>query len=213
MFVFLLSLFILESKSFAYTAKEGNVSATIGPFYSRTNYEGSGTHPPSPILGGMGLIANGDTSDHGALEIAIFYMSKVYFREQTGDYLSERTQLLHITMGYRRYITERFSASLAFFSAYPMGDRKIVESSIAPGHELNTSVADNVKYGFDLSLQEELWQSGRYSVILDARYSLSTTSKTNEQGDHFGALIGVKYFIQEKQIQTRPSTSIPQPEP
>lgn len=182
----------------AYTPVEGNVSAFLAPYIYKTNFSGSSTGASSPLLGGVSLIAIGDISSKGSLELGMFHMNKVFFREEGGNYLGEKTQVIHITMGYRRYWNERYSCSLTFFSAYPMGDIHVVHNDFPPGSLIDTSARDYTDYGIDFAIQSELWKSEEVSVDLDTRYSRSFTSKPGENSDHYGFLLGVRYFIQGK---------------
>lgn len=193
----LICLAIAQS-TFAYTPQEGNVTAILGPFSSKTNFLKSQTDLEAPQMGGFGLIALGDINEKGSLEIAMIYMHKVYLRESGENYLAESVESIHITMGYRKWLSERFSASLTFFSAYPMGDPVTIYRKVSPGVSMDTSAQDLTEYGLDFSFQTELWASGRYALIFDARYSYSLTSKADERGDHYGALLGIRYLLQGK---------------
>ena len=183
----------------AYTPSEGNVSAYVGPFGYRTNFSGSETGAKTPDAQlGMGLVAFGDINKKGSLEVALILMEKIYFRQDQGMYMEEKTRITHIAMGYRRWLHEYLSASLTFYSAYSMGDVEVIHSDFAPGTEIPTSARDVTEYGFDFALQTELWHNDDYTVVADGRYSKSVTSKTGESGDHYGLLIGVQYQLQEK---------------
>jgi hypothetical protein len=209
---FFLSFFLFSSLAHSYTPKDGNISAILGPFFHRTAYEGTGDRPNSPILGGVGLIAMGDLNDYGSLELGFFHKNKVFFRDQDGDFLAEQSQIIHISMGYRYWQNPYLSWGIAFFSAYPMDQPKTVYSSIAPGHELDTSASDTVRYGFDFSIQGELWSHDRLAVVLDGRYSLPTSHKSNEHSMSYGVLFGLRYFIQGREPRhQRPSTPMPPP--
>ena len=201
---FLISILLLSEKTFAYTPKEGNVSAILGPFFYKTNFSGSPSGATSPYLSGTTLMAIGDISDHGSLELGIFYLNKIYFRERYGNYLAEKTQLVHITMGYRRWWTSYLSTSLSFFSAYSLGDVEIVHSDFQGVGEPTTSARDKTEYGFDAALQGEVWSLDRYAVDIDLRYSRSVTNQEHENADHYGIFVGLRYFIQEKQKAQKP---------
>lgn len=191
-----LILVALSENTFAYAPREGNVTALAGPFTSKANFAGSHLDLQAPQLGGFGLIALGDIDDKGSLEIGMIYMHKLYLRDVGPNHLVESMQSIHITMGYRRWLGERFSASLTFFSAYPMGDPEVIDQRLEPGFSMDTSAQDLTEYGLDFSLQTELWASGRYALVLDTRYSASLTSKKDERGDHYGALLGIRYLLQ-----------------
>lgn len=196
--VLFLLFFMLGLKVFAYEPQEGNVTATFGPFVSRTDYPGSDNIDNVPWFGDIGLIAQGDLNEHGALEIAMFHMHKAYFRNNGPSVLAESTELMHITMGYRYWISPLWSASLAFSSSYPMGKRHVIHNDFATPDTFNTSASDTVDYGFDFSIQTELWNEDRFSVISDVRYGLSITDKQDEKGSHYGLMLGLKYLVQEK---------------
>ena len=135
-------------------------------------------------------------------------MNKQYFRNLGSQYQGEETEEIHITMGYRYWVFPSFSIGLAFSSAYSMGDVRELHNDFRPATTIDTSASDRVEYGFDLSLQTELYSWDRFAVTLDGIYSLSVTGKPNEKADHYGALIGLRYFIQEKQVTEKPKTAI-----
>ena len=196
--VLFLLFFAIGLQSFAYEPQEGNVTAIIGPFVSRTDYQGHSKLAENPIFGNVGFMVQGDINTTGALEIAMFHMQKTYFREDFAKSIAEKTELMHITMGFRYWISPLWSASLAFSSSYPMNQPKVIHTDFPTGQNIDTSARDTVDYGFDLSIQTELWNRERYSVISDVRYGLSVTDKQNEDGSHYGILIGLKYLVQEK---------------
>lgn len=196
--VLFLLFFMFCQESLAYEPQEGNVTAIFGPFVSRTNYPFSSTGAKAPVFGDLGLIVQGDINEIGALEIALFHMQKVYIRESNDITIAEKTELMHITMGYRYWISPLWSASLAFSSSYPLNQPQIIHSEFPVGQNIDTSARDTVDYGLDFSIQTELWQRDRYSVISDIRYGLSVTEKQNESGSHYGIMLGLKYLIQEK---------------
>ncbi len=143
-------------------------------------------------------MAVGDFSDKGSLEIGIFYMRKHFYRLLTPSLVGERAEIMHVTMGYRRWLASRLSASLAIYSSYSIGQAIQVYNDFSTGTDFDTSARDITEYGFDLAVQTELWQKPYWSVILDTRYSVSLTKKEHESSDHYGALIGLRYLVQEK---------------
>lgn len=197
-FIFFGIFLTLSGPCLAYTPSAGNVSAILGPFVYKTNFRGSESGVTSPQLGGFGLMAVGDVDDKGSLEIAMFDMHKLYIRQQSGLFISEEKEVIHITMGYRWWLNSYFSTSLTFYSSYSLGDPKIIHSDFPIGAEIDTSARDTTEYGFDFALQSELWSQGKYAVVADARYSLSVTNKKNENSDHYGIFLGVRYEVQEK---------------
>ena len=196
--ILLIVFLVVTGPVHAHSPSEGKVTALFGPFLYKTNFEGGGADLQSPTLGGFGLIAEGDISKHGGLEIAMFYQHKLYFLRQTGNFIAEKAKIMYITMGYRHWFMAQFSAAAAFFSSYSMGDPNVIHGDFAPGFAPRTSAQDTTEYGFDFSLQWELWGNDKYAVVLDGRYSWSVTSKNHEDSDHYGALLGWRYQVQEK---------------
>ena len=195
---FFLLAFVMSSKTFAYTPAEGKISAVFGPYLYRTNFSGSDSGANSPYLGDVGLIAQGDLNSNGGLEIGLFHMNKLYFRQSNGSYVAEKTELIQIDLGYRYWLTHYIAAGLGFYSAYAIGTPAVEHSDFSIGANIDTSAQDTTEYGFDFSLQGEVWSQGNFSVILDARYVQSVTNKQNESGNHYAFLVGLKYLIQEK---------------
>lgn len=200
-------VFTLSSPSYAYIASEGNVTASYGVFLHKTNFEGSDQLRPAPVLGDLGFITNGDLTDKGSLEIALFHMNKIYYRSQNNLYLAEKTELIQVTMGYRRWISEYFSAGLGFYAAYSIGDHRTLHSESGIDLQIDTSARDTVEYGFDFSIQQELWAKDKESVFADLRYAHSIANKANEKGNHYALFIGYRVMVQEKNPTHSPSTS------
>jgi hypothetical protein len=202
----LLYLFILISFSAqAYRPQEGNVTANLGPYFFKTNYNDANTKTKSPLTTGFGITVNGDISTKGALEISIFHMNKRFLRSASKKYIAEMSQIVHITMGYRWWLDSYFSTSLAVFSAYPMGNVKKLYSDFPVGEEIPTSARDKTDYGFDLATQYLAWKGTEFDIVTELRYSYSLTNKSREEADHYGAFIGVRYLVQEKMADTQNS--------
>lgn len=178
--------------------QEGNVTATLGSFFYKTNFQDSPTGASSPNRAGLSLIAVGDINTVGSLEIGLFDLHKIYFRDELGKYIAEEKEVMHITMGYRYWINPYFSTSLSFYSSYSLGETKLIHSDFAPGLEIDTSAQDTTEYGFDWAVQGDVWGNEKWAVVGEARYSLSVTSKPAEKSDHYGFMLGLRYAIQEK---------------
>lgn len=209
MFVRVFLMLLLSLQTFAYTPSEGKISGTCGPFFYKTNFDGTSSGAKSPNLADFGLIAQGDINHHASLEVSIFHLNKVYFREQSGMTLAEQTELVHLTMGYRYWLGSYLSIALGFYSAYPMGEPKIRHNDYPAGFEIDTSARDPSENGAEFSIQSEVWSHGKIAVVIDARYAYSFTNKSSEHGDHYGGLIGIKYLIQERRNEpNRPDSSL-----
>ncbi|CAN5667931.1 hypothetical protein BH10BDE1_BH10BDE1_16000 [soil metagenome] len=207
MFLILAMLFAPDAV-FAYSPKEGNVSATLGWLLHRTNFQNSGTGASAPFQGDFALIVNGDITDRGQLEIGMYHLNKQYFRDQGSVYVGEETELIEITLGYRQWFTPSLSLGVSFSSAYSMGYPRIIHNDFAPSPPIDTSATDTTEYGFHFSLQSDVYTRDRLTLTLTGLYSLSVTGKPNEKADHYGAMIGLRYFIQEKMVVPKPKDAI-----
>ncbi|MGE0633531.1 MAG: hypothetical protein AB7O96_14050 [Pseudobdellovibrionaceae bacterium] len=184
---------------FAHQPKEGKVTSTIAPFIYKTDFDKSDAGATSPYLGGWGFIVEGDANKNGGLEIGLFHMNKLFIREEAKKYIAEKTQVVHVTMGYRWWMGRYWSFSPAFYSAYSMGDVQVVHNDFTSGKEIDTSARDFTEYGFDFSTQYEFSSQDPYFWVIDVRYSRSVTAKDHEFSNHYGILIGFKYLVQEKE--------------
>lgn len=193
-----LSIFVLCADfAEAYVPQRGNVMAYLGSYTYRTLYDGD-LNDINETMPGISLIASGDVSDHGALEMAAIYFNKYYFREESGRSLAERTQAIHISIAYRRYWAPSFATSLGVYTSYPMGGVKTIHTDFAQAEGIQTSAWASSESGLDLALQGEVWQSGLWAVMAEARYSYALTKQPNEYSDQVGFFLGVRYFIQSR---------------
>jgi hypothetical protein len=194
----LLTIFFFQFNARAYDPNDGDITVTLGPSLYKTIYPNTPVGINSVYRGDMGLILNGDISGKGSLEIAIFHMNKEYYKEKNNLYLIEAVQLMHISMGYRHWLNPYLSGALGLYSAYPMEQSRRVYTDFLPGDLATTSAQDKTEYGFDISVQSELRQMKYFSLIAEARYSLSMTSQTDEKADHLTWMIGMKYLFQQR---------------
>lgn len=182
----------------AYAPVEGNISTYFGPYLLKPNYDSVKTTDDS-VFSGVGLAVLGDINSQSSIEIGMYHFHKVYFREQSTKLIAEKTPLMHITMGYRRWFNETTSAACLLYSQYSMGSIEKVYSDFAAGSEIETSAHDNTEYGFDFSFLKQVYQTDKFNFFLDARYSLSLTSKDGEASDHFSITVGLNYLLQQKE--------------
>ena len=206
----ILIILFFSLRLYAYIPSEGNVTASYGPFLYKTNFSGSKELAPSPVLGDLGFVTNGDLNEKGSLEIALFHLNKIYYRNLNDRYLAEKTELIHVTLGYRRWLNEKFSWGLGFYGAYSIGTYQTLHSESNVDLEIDTSARDTTEYGLDGSIMSEIWSRDQTSVTLDFRYSYSISNKENEKGDHLGLFLAYKYIIQDKATDTK---SVPKVEP
>ena len=179
----------------AHQPKDGHIHVTGGPFIFATHelrHQFS-----SPAINTGGVLVEGDIDKNGGVEISLFYLDKRYNIRHEDKNVTQTGKRMYIALGYRHWFNKNYSAGLAFFSSYAMGDPQVVRDDFAPAASPKTSASKPTEYGFDFSLQREFLQKGRWAGILDLRYSHSLTPKgDNEDGNHFGAMIAVKYFVQ-----------------
>lgn len=179
--------------AFAHTPAEGKVWGTVGPMAYRTG-SNSVLASEEPNVGG-GVVAEGDVDQNGGVEIAMFYIDKLYLRRLESGLLAERIKRMYITTGYRHWFTPWISTALAFFSSYSMGDVRIIAGKEGPGPGDHTTARQITEYGADFSLEWEVWGDENTNFVIDGRYSKSMTAKRDERADLYGMLFGVTYLI------------------
>lgn len=181
----------------AHAPKDGDVYVTLGPFaYTTPRFY---HHFDAPTLVSPALIAEADLYHRGGLEVSMFYLRNAFSLLRDGRKITEQVKRIYITMGYRHWFSEDFSGALAFASSYTMGDTKVLQDDFPIGERPKTSARDITEYGLDLSFQQELLSTKRVSFVLDARFGFSLTPKISEQSNHFGIMLGLKYFLQSRQ--------------
>lgn len=188
--------------------REGDITALIGPYWQQTAFAATKSGASASRSNGFVLGVNGDISSHGQLEIAIFNANKTYFRELGGKVIGEDIQTVQVDLGYRHWWTTWFNTGLTFFSAYSMGQPTIVHNDFALGSAPDTSAQDTTEYGFDFSLQFEVWSKDDSAVVLSTLYSRSVTPKPGEFADHYGVFIAYRHFVQSKQLISRPKEAM-----
>ncbi|WP_413574812.1 hypothetical protein ACLVWU_11315 [Bdellovibrio sp. HCB290] len=193
-----LSILVLCAEfAFAYVPQRGNVMAYLGPYTYKTEYNGV-LSDLQQDTGGISLIASGDVSDHGALEMAAIFMHKYYFRDEGDRSIAQRTQTMHITIAYRRYWAPSFATSVGVYTNYPMGNINTIRNDFADSEGVNTSASSPSETGIDIALQGELWQSGLWALMAEGRYSYALTKQPNEYSNQYGIFLGLRYFIQAR---------------
>jgi hypothetical protein len=188
-------LIMFNFECFAHTSEEGQIWVTTGPYFYQTKT--SASQPEKAPYVGYGLIAEGDVDFNGGVEIALFYLDKLYFLDRGGDQVVEKIKRMFITTGYRHWFKKTFSFAGALFSSYSMGDAKIVVAPDKAG-ELRTSARDITEYGMDFSLQTEIWGNEQMAAVIVTRYSWSTTRNQGEDADVYGVALAFKYLIPKK---------------
>ena len=178
--------------------EDGDIYASAGIF----NYATHDLHHSfaTPILQGPAVKAEADLNKHGGVEISLFfYLDNGFSIKQNNLVVIEKIKRMYVSSGYRHWFTDRFSMALAFSSSYAMGDYVVVRDDFNGAPHENTSARDTTEYGIDVSVQYEPWRHDRFSVVIDGRYNWSVTEKQDEDSNHYGILLALKYYLQARE--------------
>jgi hypothetical protein len=180
---------------YAHQPSEGKVFGTIGPF---VNHAQSVYTPEAntPFFLGFGALAEGDLSDHGGIEIGLFYFNKLYKRAMSNGEVISQVAKIDIPMSYRYWLNPEFSGALGFSTSFSVGNPQVNFSNVSG--DQSTSATNIADYGIDFSVQWEFWTNGLFSALVDGRYSLSLSANSGEDANQYGLLVAIKYMIQEK---------------
>ncbi len=197
----LISGLLLATDALSHAPAEGDVHGTAGPYVYKTvtGYDGD---KQAPYLGG-GLIVEGDVDYNGGVEIAIFYLDKLYVRRGDEGTQAEHIKRMHITTGYRHWLNSWVSGALSVFSAYSMGDAKVLEGDSPPDDDRATTARRVTEYGLDWSIMSEFWRGDDVAAVVDVRFHDTMVAKKNERADVLGVLVGFKYLI-PKPVKAKP---------
>ena len=191
--ILLLGLFTFPAR--AHQPREGRIYGSFGPYLLRTIPEKHGFD--SALTSGVGVTVNGDVDQNGGLEISVFFLNKLVSLEQDSHVITQISDRVFITSGYRHWFLPNLGVGLGFFSSYLMGSPKTLQSDFATSPP-KTSAGDTTEYGIELSVQVEPWQGESFTPLVDFRYARSLTDKPNEDGDHLGVYVAAKFFVQGK---------------
>ena len=192
----LLGLSGVSGESLAHVLKTGELRVTpsLSAYKTRTAHrdlEGD------PSYGGS-LTVDGDVDSNGNVEVSLVYLDKLYALKSGESVLAERIPRMHVTFGYRHWFAPWVSTGLAFYSAYSMGEAKVIRRDNTEDLKFKTTAREIAEYGFDVSLQWEPWSNDTVAALVDARYSLSTSHKAREDADLYRLSLGVKYLIPKR---------------
>lgn len=177
--------------------EDGQIYGSIGTFTYMTP---SIDHQfESPVYVGPAILGEADINSKGGLEIGFFYLRNPFSVRYNNKTIVESLKRIYITTGWRQWFNPRFSIALAFSSSYSFGDLHIMRDDFNGVNRPRTSASDITEYGFDLSMQYEPYNVGRYAIVIDGRYNRSITPKRGEDNDHMGIFMSLKYFIQSRQ--------------
>lgn len=191
-------LVIFGFQALAHTPVDGHIYATSGAMlYQTAEFD----HQfDSPFRVAPSLMVEGDLNRHGGFEIQMFYLRNPFSIERDGKVFTQYVKRMYIAMGYRHWFTPWVSTGLAFSSSYAMGDPKILRDDFNDSRDRpGTSASDITEYGFVLSVQNELYRKGRFSMVVDGRLDYSVTAKRGEDSNMYGIFLGLKYFVQARE--------------
>jgi hypothetical protein len=200
--VIILIAITLSNISYAHQPAEGKVFGTFGPFVNHTQsiYTPEANTPFNP---GFGILAEGDLSDHGGIEIGLFVSQKDYKREfGSNGLVMTRVERIDIPMGYRYWLIPELSAALEFDSAFSVGDPSFLYSNVTG--DQSTTANTVAEYGIEFSIQYEFWTNQVFSLLADGRYTLSVSANPGEDANVYGLMLALKYLIQEKSPEKAP---------
>ncbi len=186
----------ISSEILAHDAQEGKVMATVGGLLSRLVHTPEGIG--NPPLWGTGLTIEADANDKGGVEVSLFYLDNQYSVQQGSSLLVERVHRIYIPLGYRRWVSDRLSWGASFFSSFRIGAYNPMYASPGIDPNFTTSARDVTEYGFDVSVQWDLWRHNNYYLVIDARYSFPVTEQPDEFSDVHMVFLGLKYEVQSK---------------
>ncbi len=200
-FINFVSLFLLGVGSLAnaHIPVDGDIRASFGALTYMTHaLDHSFVNGP---LVAPGLVAEGDVNSYGGVEISLFYLRNSFSVQKRGMILVERVKRIYISTGYRHWFNRQFSTAAAFSTSSTIGDPTVISSEYTNQDQPETSARDTTEYGVDLSVAMEPWQQDRYALVIDGRYSYSFTPRRDENSNHFGIFVAIKYFIQSRQSE------------
>jgi len=191
-------LLLLSTPAYSYEPSEGNLNAGIAYFLSQNQLRNTDYKRTNPTFGGIALIVEGDLNSKSNLELDLEYFQKNYVRKINSQFVSEKTEVLNVNMGYRYWLFKPMSLGLGLSSLYSIGEPTVLYSELPAGSQLDTSASSIVKYGLELSVQFELFKNDKYTILLDNRYNYSLSNKDGESADHMTNMLIYKKLIQTK---------------
>jgi hypothetical protein len=190
-------LLLSSTLCFAHKPEEGKVLGTVGTVIHQTHAIHSQDQTNSPFLAGVGLLAEGDLGPKGGVEVGLFYIFKTYQRTFGNSLIVTRVHKVDVPVGYRFWITDKFSVAPEISSLFSVGNPQIIYNSVLSGDQ-STSATALTEYAADLSVQWEAWTNNKFSFILDGRYSYSLSANQNEDANQYSIFFAIKYLVQEK---------------
>ncbi|MFK8137965.1 MAG: hypothetical protein AB8E15_06375 [Bdellovibrionales bacterium] len=143
----------------------------------------------SPILGSPSLHFFYDLKNLDQLELSLIPFSKVFARNEGGEYRVEKLPSIYIGMAYNYHIYSDIFFRLGLASAYPVGKYTIVSSS-SGGSGIGTSAQKQIEYYMDFGFWSKIILDDINRLIGGFSYSLSLTPEKGESSNHQGVFFG-----------------------
>ncbi len=192
LFCFLLCL-LTGPIAFSHEPGAGEGRVTIGAMSNR--FVDSPAPVKTPTTFGAGITGELDTGGRGGIEVSMFYYDGQYAVSKADLWLVERSTHLYIPIGYRYWLSSKFSFAMSFYASFRIGQFEEIYRDPGITVDAVTSAQDIAEYGFDFSISTDLYTGDKYTLVLDSRYLLPTTDKPDENSRAYVFLLGVKYRI------------------
>jgi hypothetical protein len=154
---------------------------------------------PSPIQTpstfGGGITGEIDIGGRGGIEVSMFYYESQFVVQQSTNFLVEKSHHIYIPIGYRYWLTDKFSFGTNFYAAYRIGKWTEVYRSPGISTDAVTSAQDITEYGFDFAIGIDLFTADKFAVFLDSRYVMPTTDKPDENSRAYIFFLGYKQRV------------------
>ena len=210
---------LITSFSWAYIPKEGSVSVLLSPLIMQTEFQPQSDQINNPYFGGLSLIAQGDLNDSGALEIGLFHFNKMYYIKSGGLELTEKTELVHVTLGYRYWMkSERKSEGDATVLGRHFAQQlnstldQTQINCIISGGEPTVVLAPETTRGLGgrnqqltLALLDWFEQHGGWPTNAELAFVSGGTDGEDGPTDAAGAYVDQYVFAQMKSLQLDPA--------
>lgn len=192
MFYWLSLVFFLSVDVYAHQPVAGKVMASGGLYLYQTDLGRTYDNVSQPKFLSAGITLSGDLDSNGGVEVGMFFLQKHFYRKADPYAIVEKVKRIYITTGYRHWFNSSFSAGLAIFSSYAMGDPQEIHNSFPGGNAPSTSADDAADFGLDFSFQWEFYTWKEFLLLSDIRYSKSFTDRKNEDADHRALYLAIK---------------------
>ena len=201
--IYIFVILFYTNKCFCYQPQKGQIALSLNAFIQRTDLNKQTSELKSPWYGGEGLLVNGALDEKQELEIGLLFTQKNFYSDTNDNVLSEKSDIVRITMGDRYWFENCCSISASIFSDYTFGEVQTQHIDQGVSADVKTSAHKNSMYGADLSFQFDLYrfETQASHLILDTRYSWFPSQKNNESINHYSISFNYKFLVQNSRSQ------------